>query len=513
MLTPKENSEPCDICFITLPGGWSSGQLPYYYLTLAGYLEAINFKTEILDFAPRIKEFYEKSSFLGGFYQDKAFKKEFYFEEVVKHLKLLNPDFVGISVFTLDYFLAMELAAYIKNHFDCKIIMGNVHASLFPEDCIFKGSPVDFAVIGEGEETLSRLLEIYKKGGDPREVDGLYFFFNGGPLKTGNRAAMDITNLPLIPYHKLNMKYYLKPRQILIRNLILSGIDIFTGRGCPYFCDFCAANSIFKAQGVIKKVRYQSLDNVFANIRNLVTNHKIDGFYILDDTFTVSEDRVLEFCKRIKPFKLYWGADTRVNLINPRMLRAMRESGCLQLDFGVETGSREMLEKVSKGITVEQTVRAFQLCREAGIRTLANILINLPGEEEWHIKETEDLLKIIKPTIINVSVLKPYPATPIFEKNVKMDHAGYIKNLKKFLAGDFSIFKLCKHNLNFKDLDKKLRSYAGKDHKQFIGDFKLIILLIFKSGRKGGYILRILKIFITKVILGLRKIKKERRAP
>lgn len=496
----------CDICFITLPGNWSSGQIPYYYLALSSYLESRDFKTEILDFAPQINKFYSPYG-LKGLYQKRELNKNFYFNSITERLKILKPNFVGISIFTVDYFLAMELAASIKKTIDCKIVFGNVHASLFPDDCIYLGSPVDFVVTGEGEETLTELLKIYRAGGDLKNVAGLYFLDNGKPVRTQTRELLDISNLPPVIFHKIDMEYYLRPRQILIRNLVLSGVDIFTGRGCPYFCDFCAANSIYKAQGVIKRVRYQSMNNVFANIETLVKKYKIDGLYILDDTFTISEDRVLEFCERIRPLKIYWGADTRVNLITSKMLKAMKNSGCLQLDFGVETGSPEMLKKVSKGITVEQTINAFKICDEAGIRTLANILINLPGEEERHIKETKDLLKKIRPTVINVSILKPYPATPIFEENVKMGHLEYINALKKFLAGDLSIFKLCKHELDFKKISKKLAGYTNKDFRCILRDLKVTLRLILKSARRGAYLKKIFRIFVVELILVIKRIK------
>lgn len=507
MINSQKNSKSCDICLVTLPGNWSSGQIPYYYLVLAAYLESRNFRTEILDFAPRAKEFGKRNLF-ERFYRGQDFQKELYFSRVVESLQALRPKFVGISIFTLDYFLGMELAAYIKKNYDCQIVMGNVHASLFPEDCIFPGSPVDFVVVGEGEETLVELLETSKKSSSLENVAGLCFLKEGNFFKTTNRQIMNIAELPLIPFEKIDMEYYLKPRQILIRDLVISGVDLFTGRGCPFFCDFCAANSIFQAQGVKKGVRYQLLDNVFANVDILVKKYKIDGFYILDDTFTISEERVIEFCRRIKPYGIVWGADTRVNFINPRMLKAMKESGCVQLDFGVESGSSEMLKKISKGISKEQIISAFKMCDEAGIRTLANILINLPGEKEQHIKETEDLLKKIRPSIINVSILKPYPATPVFEDNIKMDHIEYINALKKFLAGDLSVFKLCDHGMDLKEISKKLAGYARKDFGSFLHNFKITEALILKSARRNAYLYKILRICTVKLILTVKRLRR-----
>lgn len=495
--------KPCDICLVTLPDNWASGQLPYYYLYLAAYLESKSYKVEILDLAPQAKSF-NKSQGLGNFYRSSNFDKALYFAQVVANLKNLKPRFVGLAAFTTDYFLAMELAALIKKEINCQIVMGNVHPSLFPDDCIFEASPVDFVVIGEGEETL---VELLGQGADPKNINGLYFWRDGQPWRTATRNLIDISDLPPIPFEKVDMNYYLKPRQVLIRNLVFSGVGLLTGRGCPYFCTFCAANSIYNAQGVTKRVRHHSLDSVFANIEILVKKYKVDALYIMDDTFTVSPERVLEFCERIKKLGIYWGAETRANLINYKLLKAMKDSGCLQLDFGVESGSPEMLAKVKKAITVEQTVEAFRLCRQLGIRTLANILINLPAEEERHIKETETLLKTIKPTVVNVSILKPFPATPIFDDYVKMSHVEYIQSLKNFLAGDRSIFRLCLHNLDLDKLNKGLRKYAEKSGWQMLRELGISFSLILKSSRRWAYLSKYCRMLIIKVILLLRKIK------
>ena len=81
MLKNNDTLQPCNICFITLPGVWASGQLPFGYLNLTGYLEYKSFKTEILDFAPRAKEFYKKSSSVLNLYQDNSFDKNLYFKK------------------------------------------------------------------------------------------------------------------------------------------------------------------------------------------------------------------------------------------------------------------------------------------------------------------------------------------------------------------------------------------------------------------------------------------------
>lgn len=495
----------CDICFITLPGNWASGQVPYYYLSLAGYLEANGFRSEIIDLAPRRKDFYGgaavKNIFLG-----ESFNAELFFEEISDRLSAIGPSFVGLSFFTMDYFFGMELARKIKEKIGCQIVAGNVHPSLFPEDCIYEGSPVDYAVIGEGEETLKELLEAKRLGRSLKEIAGLYYLDNNQPIRTRTRELVDLDALPRLPFDKIDMDYYLRPRQILVRNLILSGVDIFTGRGCPFFCDFCAANSIYKAQGVVKRARFQCLDSVFANIEELTKKYKADGIYIIDDTFTISEERVLEFCARIKPLKLIWGAETRVNLITPKMLKAMKGSGCVQLDFGVETGSAEMLARISKGISVEQIVKAFEMCKATGLRTFANILINLPGEEERHIKETEDLLKKIRPTVINVSILKPYPATPVFDQYVKMPHLEYMESLKKFLAGDLSLFRLCRHNLDLLELKGKLTGYTDKSLKGVWRDLRIFFYLLVRSARRRAYLDRALRIFITRTLVSVKKL-------
>lgn len=487
-----------DICFITLPGNWESGQIPHNYLTLMGYLEANGLKTEIIDFAPQARRFYKNTSF--SFFKGNKLDDDLFFSETVEKLQEIKPKYVGISMYTTDYFLVKDFLKVLKEKVDAKIIMGNVHPSLFPEDLIYFGSPADYAVIGEGEDAL---LELLQKGeGHIKEIDGLCFMDGEKFYRTGPRELFDLEKLPPLPFERLDMKYYIKPKMSLIRNLVLVGAGIFSGRGCPYRCTFCSADSIYKAQGVVKRVRMQSLDKVFQNIDTLVTKYKVDAIYIMDETFSLSKDRVFDFCQRIKKYNIIWGAETRVNLINEEMLSAMKEAGCVQLDFGVESGSPEMLELTDKHITVPEIIKAFEMCDKYGIRTFANILINLPGETEKHIQETEELLKKIRPTVINVSKLKPYPATSIFDNNIGMNHVEYIDTLKKFLAGDNTVFIMHKHNLKLSKIDRRFRSYQTENWKS---NFKIEFGIFLRSRNRMIYCNKFLRLIIVNSIVWMRK--------
>ena len=105
----------------------------------------------------------------------------------------------------------------------------------------------------------------------------------------------------------------------------------------------------------------------------LIEEYKADAIYIIDDTFTLSKERVYEFCEKIKPLNIIWAAQTRVNCIDEEMIKRMKEAGCVQLIFGVETGSQRMLNLTKKGTTVQQARNVFHWCKKYDMRTITKI--------------------------------------------------------------------------------------------------------------------------------------------
>jgi radical SAM superfamily enzyme YgiQ (UPF0313 family) len=356
----------------------------------------------------------------------------------------------------------MKLAHEIKKNKDITIIMGNVHATLMPQDFIFKNSPVDYVVIGEGELTASELIKNLESGKELSDTKGLAYLKDGKYFQTEKRALIDdLSILPRPCYEKINMDFYLTPTKSIIRNLYLSAVTLHTGRGCAYKCEFCAANTVWN-QNVGKCVRYRPIDNVIDEIEYLKNTYDIDAFYILDDTFTLHKERVYEFCAKLKSKKLdlIWGAETRVNLIDEKMVRTMKDAGCIQLDFGVESGSQKMLDKIKKGQTVEDIKNAFEICRKNGVRTFANMLANLPGESEDDLLKSEKIMDEIKATRYSVGITTPYPGTPIYQKytDPKLSRDEYPLLLDNRLHAS-ERFRMAAHNL---DLNKILLRWSFK---------------------------------------------------
>jgi radical SAM superfamily enzyme YgiQ (UPF0313 family) len=237
---------------------------------------------------------------------------------------------------------------------------------------------------------------------------------------------MDLKDCGMPAYHLIDMERYARPTKYIIRRLPASAAVIYTGRGCPFKCGFCAANTVWNANSHKDHplVRKRPAKDVIADLTILEKKYGFDFFYILDDTFGIVAEDVEEFCKAYKEsgLTMLWNAETRVNSAickNNDLLAMMKDAGCIQIDFGVETGSNRLLEVCQKNTTVRQAIMAFYLCQKNGLRTFANVLVNLPTETEDDLKETENLLRVIKPTFTSVGTTMPYPGTAFYSRYMK----------------------------------------------------------------------------------------------
>ena len=141
-----------------------------------------------------------------------------------------------------------------------------------------------------------------------------------------------------------------------------------------------------------------------------------------DDALTANPARLLDLCRAIEDgvrFPLTWSAITRANMVTPRLLDAMKQAGCVAVNFGVESGDDQVLRAIRKGITTAQVERALTWARERGLMTTCNFMLGFPQETPAALENTRRFMERIAPltdSFSTLGVVVPFPATPIYEE-------------------------------------------------------------------------------------------------
>jgi radical SAM superfamily enzyme YgiQ (UPF0313 family) len=174
-------------------------------------------------------------------------------------------------------------------------------------------------------------------------------------------------------------------------------LGIISMRGCPYRCLFCKPleDKLFG-----KKLRMRNLASVVDEIDELVAHYGNRQISFKDDTLTVNRTEWFKGFKeefRRRNLRVGWQCSSRVDTVDFDKLKAMKEAGCTQIFFGIESGSQRILDYYHKDIKVEQTVEAFAQCRRAGIRACASVMLGAPPETWEDMEKTYQLIKTIKP--------------------------------------------------------------------------------------------------------------------
>jgi radical SAM superfamily enzyme YgiQ (UPF0313 family) len=164
-----------------------------------------------------------------------------------------------------------------------------------------------------------------------------------------------------------------------------------------------------------KTVHYHSLSYVEAEVEQLVSKYRVKGLYFYDDNFSTWKERAMEICKRISRFDLKWLCQSRGDALDMQLLVALKDAGCSGISFGVESGSPSVLSALNKRLDLQKTVEAFEMCRQTGIKTLANIIIGSPTETVEDIMLTDKLLEKIKPDYVDVWYLTAHRGTVLYD--------------------------------------------------------------------------------------------------
>jgi len=340
------------------------------------------------------------------------------YDEITDFIKKFDPDMVGVSCsFSRQHKIYHQMFSLIKKAKpDCLTIAGGAHVTVCPED-ILKDPNCDFILIGEAEESLKELLLALKNDEDLNLIDGLGWKNNGKIIQNEkNNWITDLDSIPFPAYHVMELERYfgLEASHGLRHKRKFS--PIMTSRGCPAKCTFCSAYRVWG-----KKYRMRSVDNVLDEMRLLRNKYGVEELMFEDDNVTANTKRAKELFSRMieEDFNFIWDTPNGVGAwsIDEKMLDLMKQSGCINLNFPVESGSQYVIDNIiHKPIKLSKVRDLIRYCRKIDLNYGMFLVIGLPGEklkDMWTSIRFAAYCGCFAP---HISVATPYPGTKLFEE-------------------------------------------------------------------------------------------------
>lgn len=331
-------------------------------------------------------------------------------ENIAKHIKTFRPDVVGVSVISAMASKAAIKASKIAKKCKIPVVWGGQIISALPE-LGFKEGCVDFIVIGEGEITFHELLKTIEKGGSVCDIDGLAFLENGKVRINQQREFADLSTFPVLDWSLVDATKYFQSF-FGCKKMVY----VYASKGCPGSCTFC-----FNPKFHRSTLRNRPMKHVVDEIEYLIKNCGIDGVNFADEFWFPGREEMKSFFDLIRERKLdfMWGIQTRLGVFNKDDLQQMYDAGCRWVLFGVESGCKERIVKIKKGIDIDRAKEAFDNCREIGITSQSAFIIGYPDETEEELKETIAFALGLNANLCPFTILFLQPGSEMFDLAVR----------------------------------------------------------------------------------------------
>lgn len=343
-------------------------------------------------------------------------------------------DVIGYSIISsYAYNILKRCHNAAKKKIDVVILAGGYQAEKFSNG-VFQDFDANIIFKGEGEYSIQEFCRHYADR-DYSSIKGIiYRNHQKETLVNGDAQYVDVDKLPRPARDLLDDEDVVMTDRLAGTELRM--VHMLFSRGCIYNCYYCAANQ----DGRIKKIRYRDKRKIVEELCWLKKRYEIGGFSIIDDCFLTDKEKAIEICKYIaeQKLELKWSLAARVDNIDDEVLEALRNSGCIEIKFGVETGSDELLKKMNKGVTVQNAENAIRKTKEYGINVKVFIITGLPNESDKTHKETQEFLQRMaeEKLIDRISLLRFAPL------------AG------SYIYAQPNKFEICKNRLTAENFDK-----------------------------------------------------------
>lgn len=395
-------------------------------------------------------------------------------QKFIKELGDFDPGFIGINFVTSLVREADRILRIVKKiNKEIILIGGGPHCSSEPISSL-KETLLDIAVIGEGDFTVLDIID----GKNFSEIKGIAYKKDNEIFVNERRDY--IKNLDVLPfpaYHLYELEKYQIPSVVARKKPV---VWIETSRGCPFGCVYCN-KTIF---GRIFRVKSpERVIEEFVRVKKL----GVKEVHILDDTFTNDIARAKKICDLLieKKVDMAWctASGIRVDRVDLELLKKMKKAGCYRIHVGIESGNQEILNRIKKGINLEQVKSAVKWAKEAGLDVGGYFMIGLPGDTEDTMRQTIGFAKSLNLDLAKIAICIPLPATELFND---LDTRGLIKTYDWV---NFNFYTPASTIYNHENLSWEIiQKYSNKFYREVYLNPWYILNRLKKSIRDGTII-------------------------
>ena len=334
-------------------------------------------------------------------------------DQLLEKLKAASPAMIVLDTSTPSIHSDLSISREIKELLpQSSIFLVGTHVSALPQEVLLSAPFITGIAAGEYDLTIPALADALQKEEDTWKVPGVWLNSEEKPFFTGHRELLaDLDFLPMLAdvYRK-----HLKPENYFFAAARYPSVMIITSRGCPFKCSYCLWPQVLHG-GTYRSRSPQNVAEEFIKVQKYFP--QVQEIVFEDDTFSVDSRRVEEVSDALiaAGCKLPWTANTRATL-SLKAMKKMRRAGCRMIIVGYESGSQEILNRVSKGTTVEQNLTFAKRARQAGLLVHGCFMAGNPGETPETLAETLKMAISLKPDTAQFFPIMAYPGTRLYEE-------------------------------------------------------------------------------------------------
>lgn len=378
---------------------------------IAGALERITHQIQVIDasaFSADKNVLFKNGIYLFGLNVD----------EIISRIQG-TPEIICVTLmFTNNWLHDRELIHCLRKAFPHSIIIaGGEHATAAPELCL-KQTPLNFIVLGEGEEIIFELVDAIKKNNDPKDITGIAYLENDLVIKTPRKKRVkNIEDLAWPAWHLFPLESYFENK---MSHGVYKGktLPVMATRGCPYECTFCSSPLMWG-----RNYYMRSPKDFVDELEYLNKTYQVVNFDLFDLTAIIVKDWIIETCKEIISRKLeitfQLPSGTRAEAIDYEVAVALKSAGCSNITYAPESGSKKVLKTIKKKVEIKKMLKSIKQSNKAGINVHLNMIIGFP--EDTHKDILLTLWFLIKCSWFGandmaMAVFTPYPGSDMFHK-------------------------------------------------------------------------------------------------